>query len=267
MSKYLPVNISSKVRCYSHILNPDTFNIMQEGKTSIFISEIENTTFKLTVENKAEWITQKDQFIPLAHISLSTFLIAINVASLGLFVWDFEPSMPPLYIITSDSDTDQGIISSNQILSDKIRELHDIRNLEKNEISGAALLWIALVDELDENVRKEYSKGLYHIIIKSFDVDFIREAFGNFYRALEYFITRKILKVKNLKNDKKQIEDALLGLGLDKDVVEEFGPLYIIRSENVMHAQKTPKQITIENVLKMKLFLDAVMHRYYKPLE
>jgi hypothetical protein len=77
-------------------------------------------------------------------------------------------------------------------------------------------------------------------------------------------MTTRVLKKKRLRNEIKELQEGLRALGLSEDFCEEFRNLYRTRSEQVMHAQRTPKEIDGEDVLKMKVFTDYALHRYYR---
>lgn len=53
-------------------------------------------------------------------------------------------------------------------------------------------------------------------------------------------------------------------MGLTDQLCDEFVGLYKKRSEQVMHAQRTPRTIDVDDVLKMKVFTDYALHRYYR---
>jgi hypothetical protein len=55
-----------------------------------------------------------------------------------------------------------------------------------------------------------------------FDIPFRKEAFANFYRSFEYFVTNRILKTKKLKNELKQFKEVLQSLDLKPEVVQMF---------------------------------------------
>ena len=54
------------------------------------------------------------------------------------------------------------------------------------------------------------------------DINFDKEAFANFYRSFEYFITRKILQVKMLKKEVMDLSKGLRMSGLSDEFIVEF---------------------------------------------
>jgi hypothetical protein len=126
------------------------------------------------------------------------------------------------------------------------------------------MIFGSLCREGDQTFRREYLKGIAHINAGFGDLSFHREAFGNFYRALEYFVTARVLKKSNLPNELRDIKEGLRKVGMRPELVDEFTSLYKIRSEQIMHAQKTPKEIDFDDVIKMKVFSDYALHKYFK---
>ena len=126
------------------------------------------------------------------------------------------------------------------------------------------IIYGSILREEDQSFRREYLKGIIHSDIGFADLSFYREAFANFYRSFELFVTSRILKKTKLKNELKAIQDALLSLGLPHEMCDEFQTLYRLRSEQVMHAQRLPREIESEDVLKIKVFADYVLYKYYR---
>ncbi len=53
---------------------------------------------------------------------------------------------------------------------------------------------------------------------------------------------------------------------MKKEVAEEFNRLYQLRSEQVMHAQQQQEPVPLDDVIKMKVFLDYVLYKFYKKI-
>jgi hypothetical protein len=97
-----------------------------------------------------------------------------------------------------------------------------------------------------------------------FDMNFKREAVLCFYRSLEYFVASKILAVKHLSNEVRQIQEALKRIAAsDQEMLDEFKAIYKVRSSQVAHSQGVQREITIDEVFKLKVFLDFLMHKSY----
>ncbi len=65
---------------------------------------------------------------------------------------------------------------------------------------------------------------------------------------------------------KKEVMDLSKGLrmsGLSDEFIVEFKNLYKIRSAQIMHAQREQSEITQDDVIKMKSYIDYLLRRYY----
>ena len=125
---------------------------------------------------------------------------------------------------------------------------------------------IALGHEKDRPLTTEYIKGLYNLHNGFFDINFMNESFSNFYKAFEYFCTERMLQVKKLKNEKKQLRCVLSDFGFKDDALKDFDKIYFTRCNLAMHAQKGLQAIDKEVVIRIKIFLDSIMHKYYQPV-
>jgi hypothetical protein len=111
----------------------------------------------------------------------------------------------------------------------------------------------------------EYTKGILLLRTNFSEITFFREAFMCFWRALENFVGTRILKVTKLKNELRDLQRGLIKIGLSSELDAEFKELYIIRSSQVAHAQTTVRDVTFDEVMKVKALLDFVMHKTFKP--
>jgi len=96
------------------------------------------------------------------------------------------------------------------------------------------------------------------------DIDFRREAFLCFYRGLENFVVTRILRVNKLRNELRDLQRALAQVGASPEAIDELRELYTTRSSQVAHAQVSPRELSFEEVMKAKLFLDFAMHKTFK---
>lgn len=258
-----PFKITCSIRSLSHRLNKEAFSLLMPGEIDIFVSDVKEKTFLLSIINQSAGSKTLEQFSVVAHLCFSNFLMALNIATLGHFTWNFGTFVSQFYqCIVPENERRTKIIALQRIKENE----NDIRDITKQQIRNTKLLFIALAEERESNVKKEYIKGILHLSLDFFDIDFHREAFGNFYRSFENFATGRILKVKNLTNEKKQLQEAIIKCGFPNKLAEEFLPLYILRSEQVMHAQKKQVNIKIDDALKMKVILDAILHKVYQPI-
>jgi hypothetical protein len=229
------------------------------------ICDVSASTFFLEMRsNDFPTLSKTEEFAAFASFSLSYFLMALNIGSLGHFDWELKTQAKPIYALFNH-DLKQGIgIGSTGNYS---YPSDAISPLTETDVKHSILIFGALSKENDQNVRKEYLKGLYHYGLDFFDVSFRKEAFANFYRSFEFFVTNRILKTKKLKNELKQFKEVLQALGLKPEVVQMFAEeLYPLRSEQVMHSQRQQTEIEWEQVGKMKFLTDVTMQSSYKPI-
>lgn len=125
---------------------------------------------------------------------------------------------------------------------------------------------IALGEERNSPLVGEYIKGLYNLHQTFLNLNFVNEAFANFYKAFEYFCTIYYLKKKKLDNEKKEMKAALRAFGFKEEIVNDFDPIYVARCSEIMHAQQGLKSVNIDHVIKLKIFLDSLLHKHYEPL-
>jgi hypothetical protein len=256
--------LACPITSYSHRLRPDAFGILMRPEAVIQISNLTESSFFVIARDIAGAKSTED-FYSVGHAIISTFLVALNIATLGLFAWTRNETHPfPQYSLLDPADP-----PTVKILLQKPEipfATGPKDELTEEEIRKSALLFGALAREPVSDVGREYLKGLYHLTTLIYDVEFRKDAFGNFYRALEFFISDRVLRVRRLENELRDIQKALRDLGFSDVIVEEFRELYKIRSEQVMHAQRGLGSVDWEAVGKMKTFTDAVMHKVYQPV-
>jgi hypothetical protein len=195
------------------------------------------------------------------HIIIRAFLIALNVATLGTFYFADEPWVHPVVHV---SETIDGPTRSRALLKPSQRLDIPSETLTDRDVKNALLLFGVMARDMDSVLEAEYSRGLLLLRMNFHEVNFRREAFACFYRALEQFVAKRILRVRKFKNDVADIERALTELEASADFRSEFREIYAVRSSQVAHSQILPREITLEEVLKAKTFLDFVMFKTFR---
>ena len=190
-------------------------------------------------------------------------MMALNIATLGHFDWASKVAPAPYSIFNHDLSDAVGV-GSNQF---QTHEPNDKRNLSADDLGRAILVFDALSKEQDDQVVPEYLKGIFHLGLTFFELTFRKDAFANFYRSLEHFLTGRVLGGKKIKNEVKEFTGAMRTLEVSEEVIQNFSKrLYPLRCEQVMHSQKSQREIEMDDVLHIKILTDAVMSRVYKPL-
>lgn len=67
-----------------------------------------------------------------------------------------------------------------------------------------------------------------------------------------------------LRSKLRDFKRALAQVGASQELVEELREVYAIRSSQVAHSQINQREITFDEVMKAKVFLDFVMHKTFK---
>jgi hypothetical protein len=254
--------IRTSIVSHHHRMSEDAFDLFMRPDSLLQVSNVKERSFLLSCY-RGEEDDKSDLFYAKSHEVISYFLIAINVATLGHFTWDFRfVSAPPYMFIDSHRGKGQFLFAepARYVFSEPLLEI------TKSLVWRTLQLLLALGNERDQQLKTEYVKGLYNFHNGFFDIDFLNEAFGNFYRAFEFFCTSKMLKTKRLKNEKKQLRGVLRDFGFQETVLEDFDKVYMIRCTQAMHAQRGLEAIDKDAVVKIKIFLDSIMHKYYQPI-
>jgi hypothetical protein len=265
-NKVIPFEIKTVFRSYTHILNKQAFAILQKDQTNLKVIDVQSDRLVIKYKNTFSEFRTLNQFLNLANYNISNFLISLNVATLGIFSWDWKTVFSPIYDGIDPQMKGIKKLYFSQHNYSQFNKFKDKRTVDELDIRNTVLLFGALNQDIKSIVRSEYIKGIIHLGLSYFDINFNKEAFGNFYRSFENFATDKLLKLGKLKNELKQLKDALSFLGLENDVVDELDHLYLLRSEHIMHAQKKQDEINLDDILKLKYLLDFVIIKVYKPI-
>lgn len=254
--------LTTTIKSHHHELNTHSFEIFTREESQLQISDIQPDEFRISLEsNEGE---PDDIFFARANEIVSYYLVAINTASLGHFAWDFNFVSPIHYSMSHGGDKTKEHVLFQSASTYKFNEA-------KLPITPV-LIWrslkimIALGKERNSPLVVEYIKGLYNLHQTFLNLNFTNEAFANFYKALEYFCTAYYLKKENLSNEKKEIKAVLRDFGFEEDIVDSFDPIYVARCNEIMHAQRGLKTVDIEHVIRLKIFLDTLLHKHYEPL-
>ena len=179
----IPYEAKCKITTYTHFLHPSAFNILDDSKTNLFVEDVQKESMIIGITNRINVISDQEKFIRFANIALQDMTIALNDASLGLFMWEIERSPSPIYQISdpvSNLNVDVMMAPARIIYPDVTRQLTAM------EVDRAILLLGVLFREDDQNVRAEYIKGMIHLVLGFSDISFNREAFGNFFRSWSF---------------------------------------------------------------------------------
>lgn len=253
--------ISSRIRSDSHTLTEAPFRVFQLNESNIRITDVKERDFVISVRALNESESEAMQLHQVHHV-INTLLIALNVASFGSFYWYDDPWVHPVHTIADDFAGTNTRLQAMIVSSDTSHD--ELKAIDEQEIYNTVLIF-GIVAREDTNVLVgEYCRGLLLLRMNFYDLNFRKEAFLCFYRALEHFVAVRILGVKRLKNELNDLMKGLKQLGASQISVNELREVYSIRCSQIAHSQGTQREITKDEVLKTKVFLDYVMHKTFK---
>jgi len=250
----------SEVRSYSHILKESAFAVLMSEECLTRVLDVRDDKLKVEVIMTEEMKETNKDYFGYGFLVSSSFLMALNIAALGHFTWTIGNRMFwHCEHIGPSGKPEQILMNAREVSFPTEKAL-----LTENEVRNSLIILGSLLRESEQNFRREYLKGILHLNAGFGDLAFHREAFANFYRSFEYFVTTRVLKKKKLSNEIKDLKEGIRLLGLPGKFCDEFISLYKKRSEQIMHAQRVPKDVDLEDVLKIKVFTDYALHRYYR---
>ena len=250
----------TEIKTYSHILKESAFALLMRQEPLTRVLDVREDRFKVEVVMTEEMKETNKDYFGYGFLVSSNFLMALNIAALGHFTWTAGNRLFWHCEHIGPSGKTEQILMHSQEVSFPVEK----RVLTEDEVRNSVIIMGSLLRDTEQNFRREYLKGILHLNIGFADLDFRREAFANFYRAFEFFMTTRVLKKKKLANEIRDLKEGIRLLGLSDELRDEFITLYKKRSEQVMHAQRAPKAIDAEDVLKIKVFTDYALHNYYR---
>ena len=250
----------TQIRSHSHILDESAFSILMSEQSITQVFNVTQDSFKVAVIMTEDMKKENTDYFGYAFGVSASFLVALNIAALGHFTWTVGNRMFWHCEHIGPSGKIENVFMNSKDVSFPIEK----RMLTDGEVRNSMIILASLLRETDQTFRKEYLKGITHLSSGFGDLVFSREAFANFYRAFEYFITTRVLKKTKLTNEVKELKEGICLLGLSDEFCDEFTSLYKVRSEQVMHAQREPKEMDMDDVLKIKVFKDYALHTYYR---
>jgi len=256
------MRLTTTIKSYHHELNAPAFEIFSSEKSSLQISDVRSDEFRITFNSSRG--EPDAAFIDRANDIICYYLVALNAATLGHFSWDFKFVSPISYLHSPESGKGEDTLFFQTPSTYKFDE-------EKLQITST-LIWrslrimLALGEERNSPLVREYIKGLYNLHQTFLGLTFVNEAFANFYKAFEYFCTVYYLKKKKLDNEKKELKSVLRDFGFKEEIINDFDPIYVARCSEIMHAQQGLKSVDIDHVIKLKVFLDSLLHKHYEPI-
>ncbi len=254
--------VSCRIKCDSHLLTESVFRLFQMDEMKTRIREVKERSFLISVKSLDEEAPEPVQ-VHDCHRVICAMLIALNVGSIGMFYWADDPFVHPVLTVADDLDGNNA--HSGALIVHSNTAYEELKPLTEQDVESAALVFGIVAREKSALLTGEYCRGLLSMRMNFAELNFRREAFMCFYRALEHFAAVRILKVKRLSsNELKDLQRALRTITNEQALLDELKVVYSIRSSQVAHSQGLQRDLTLDEVLKTKVFLDFVMHQEFK---
>lgn len=253
--------ISCRVRSDSHTLSEAPFALFQSAESNVRVHSVRERDFQFSVRAPSDSDPESVQVHHGHHVT-NALLIALNVGSLGSFFWYEDPWVHPVLTVADEFGSTDARGAALVVTSDTAHET--LRPITGDDVYNTALIFGVVAREDSRVLTGEYCRGLLLLRMNFYDLNFRREAFMCFYRALEHFAANRILGVTKLQNELRDLQRALSRFVKSPDLMDELRNIYSIRSSQVAHAQIGQRDITLEEVQKTKIFLDFVMHKTFK---
>lgn len=253
--------VSSKIRSDSHVMTSESFHLLQREDSNIRIHEVREHDLVLSVRPSNEHASETEKIHDCQRV-INAMLIALNVGCLGTFTLDEDPWAHPVLTVADDLE---GKNSRKAALVVRPETAYpDRQQLTGRDVESSVLIFGIVARERTPVLNGEYIRGLLLMRMNVLELNFRRESFLCFYRALEHFAANRILKIRKLSNELRDLQRAVRTLTNDKELIEELRTVYRIRSSQVAHSQNNQVEITHGDLLKIKVFLDFLMHKTFK---
>jgi hypothetical protein len=253
--------VSSKIRTDSHTLAPDAFRLFQYPESNIRIHTVREHDFVLSVRSPDEDAPESAQIHDCNRV-INAMLIALNVGALGTFTLEEDPWAHPILTVADDLSglnwRKAALVINPETEYSERQQISDIH------VEHSALIFGIIARERTPVLVREYLRGLLLMRLNILELNFRRESFLCFYRALEHFVANRILKVRKLSNELRDLQRAIRTLTSDEVLIEELRNVYRIRSSQVAHSQNDQIEISHDDLLKTKVFLDFVINKTFK---
>lgn len=253
--------VSCRIRTDSHTFTAEPFRLFQLDASNIRIHGVREHDFVVSVQPLDARVPEAVQ-VHDCHRVIAALLIAMNVGALGTFTIAQDPWAHPILSIT-DTLEGHGARSAALVVEPQTAYV-ERQPITERDIENVALVFGIIARERTPVLTGEYLRGLVLMRMNVLDLNFRREAFLCFYRALEHFAASRILKVRKLSNELRDLQRALRTLTDDDQLIAELRTVYRIRSSQVAHSQATQEEVSHDDLLKTKVFLDFVMHKTFK---
>lgn len=195
----------TQIRSHSHILDESAFSILMSEQSLTQVFNVTKESFKVAVIMSEDMKKENTDYFGYAFKVSASFLVALNIAALGHFTWTVGNRMFWHCEHIGPSGKIENIFLNSKDVTFPVEKIV----LTSNDLKNSIIICASLLFETDQTFRQEYLKGIMHLSAGFGDLSFSREAFANFYRSFEYFITTRVLKKKKLTNEMKELKEGI----------------------------------------------------------
>ena len=242
----------------AHIIAAGSFVRFQLESLNIRIVRLDDKRLRVHVRPPSPCTA--DEHAYHAHHVIKAIVLAFNIGSLGHFYWENGPWAHPVLRMSDDlagsNSQDIALVTRSTAI-----DFGELRTFSDVDEYRAALLFGVFARGSAHVLENEYCRGLLLLQMRFCDIDFRRDAYMCFYRVLEHFVTQRVLGKPKLQNELKDIQSCIRKLGFGEALADEMKELYLIRSSQTAHAQSTQRQITADEVMKIKVYVDALLFK------
>ncbi len=217
--------VSCRIRSDSHTLTETPFKLFLMEESNIRVHHVRERDFVLSFRAHDESISEAEQ-IHHAHNGVCAFLVALNAGAIGSFYWYDDPWVHPVLHIADDLRGKNLRGASLVVKNDTTYE--ELKPIEYQDLYNTALIFGIVAQEKSKVLIGEYCRGLVLLRMNFYDLNFRREAFLCFYRALEHFVAVRILGVKCLTKELAQLKQGLKQIGMSQELADELREVYSI---------------------------------------
>ena len=182
------------------------------------MTRVDEVRFDVAI--KTQNLFKSDNVVDQAErgsFGLAAFLMGLNIASLGLFDWDVKYAQPPCFSIIDNENRLKALYHSS-LVPEAFTFFEPKIELTGWDVVRATQIMRAMAQQKEDHVFSEYMKGIFHFGLRFYGLTFRKEAFANFYRALEFFVTDRILRRRRLNKETRQFEEAFDRIGIPENV-------------------------------------------------
>jgi len=247
----------ARIRSYSHTLRKGIFDKWNETADFVKLKRVTDRDIEMRL-GIPPLANEHEVYASAIRLSYAS-LLALNVATLGHFWW--PPAIWPMKISeVYDFKNRNEVTFAARSKEDR---KWGSKELTQKNVMDAMTLTVGAA-KLDGAYFEFYGLGLTFLSIPNPEHHFYREVFANFYKIIERLTVTDILNKTKLMNEKKEIKEAMSGLGLDKAIVDEFDEIYKVRCRDAMHSWGREAVVTFEEAGKCKVMCDYYLYKYLK---